>query len=84
MAKRFKVRLKAAHDATGLTAYAVWKQTGVAINTVEKYTQQDELVADYIPATVIRLAEFYGLDWRDPKVIEVVEDPEMESPLLVP
>jgi hypothetical protein len=87
MAQRFRVKLKAAHDKTGLTAYMVGKKTGIAINTVSKYITDDEVVVDYIPTTVVKLAEFYGLDWRDSKVIEVIEDvstPEMETPLLVP
>lgn len=86
MGQRFKVKLKAAHDKTGLTAYMVGKRTGIAINTVSKYIDNDEVVVDYIPTTVVKLAEFYGLDWRDPNVIEVVEDvttPEIESPLLL-
>jgi hypothetical protein len=81
MGQRFKIKLKAAHDKTGLTAYMVGKRTGVAINTVSKYITHDEIIVDYIPATVVKLAEFYGLDWRDSKVIEVIDTPEMEAAL---
>lgn len=84
----FIIRLKAAHDQTGLSPYAVHKQTGIAINTIVKYTSEDEVKTGTLWPSVIRLAEFYGLDWRDPRVIGVVEEggcaPEMETPLALP
>jgi hypothetical protein len=84
---KFIVRFKAAHDATGLTPYAVSKKTGIAINTVVRYTEVDAVEVANLAPSVIRLAEFYGLDWRDPAVVEVIEDignPKRETPLLVP
>jgi hypothetical protein len=84
---KFIVKLKKAHDATGLTPYAVSKRTGIAINTVVRYTEADAVEVANLAASVIRLAEFYGLDWRDPAVVEVIEeatDPEDETPLLSP
>lgn len=76
---KFKIKLKAAHDKTGLTFYAVAKQTGIASNTVQKYADVDVVISDYIPTTVIRLAQFYGVDWRDPSVVEIVEEAEEEK-----
>lgn len=73
--KKFIIKLKEAHDATGLTPYAVSKQVkGVSYNTVRKYASHDEVEAATIPVEVILLADFYGLDWRDPDVIEVIEE----------
>ena len=75
----FIVRLKEAHDKKGLSPYAVAKQTGVAINTVARYADQDAVVSKHLAVSVIKLCDFYGLDWRDPSVVEVVEDTETES-----
>lgn len=75
----FKVRLKEVHDKTGLTTYAVAKRAGVAINTVNKYTEASEVTTKQIESALVRLIEFYGLDWRDSKVIEVIESPEMQT-----
>jgi len=73
--KKVIIKLKKAHDATGLTPYAVSKQVpGVSYNTVRKYVSLDRIEGSSIPLEAILLAEFYGLDWRDPDVIEVVED----------
>lgn len=82
----FRIKLKKAHDATGLSPYRVWKLTGVAQNTIRKYVDVDEVIADRIESVVVRLAEFYGVDWRDPEVVEVVQvgedkdSPEIKIP----
>jgi len=76
---KFAIRLKKAHDATGLTYYAVWKATGVAQNTVSKYVAEDIVIADRIEPPVIRLAEFYGLNWRDSSVIDIVREDAEDS-----
>lgn len=78
----FRVRLKAVHEQTGLTHYAVAKLAGVAINTVVRYTSEDEITLDRIEGTLVRLLKAYGLDWRDPDVVRIVEDtesPEMQT-----
>lgn len=84
--KQFKVKLRAVHQASGLTAYAVAKLTNVAINTVKRYAENEEVVLAHVPPAVVTLAEFYGVDWRDPKVVEVIEGgastPEMQTALL--
>ncbi len=82
---KFRIRLKHIHDLTGLSTYAVWKETGVAHGTVRKYALVEEIVQAHLPNTVIILANFYGVDWRDPSVVEIIEDddtPEIETPLL--
>ncbi len=76
---KFRIKLKAAHDKTGLTFYAVAKQTGIASNTVQKYADVDVVISDYIPTTVIRLAQFYGVDWRDPSVLRSSRKPKKKN-----
>lgn len=80
---KFRIRLKQIHDRTGLSPYAVWKKTGISQTTIRKYVTTDEVVQAYLPDIVVALANFYGVDWRDPSVVEIVEDdlPEIETPL---
>lgn len=85
MVRRFRIRLRGAHQSKGTSVYRVSKDTGIAQNTVRKYIEAPSVIADYIPVTVVRLAEYYGVDWRNPDVIEVVEEgstPENSAPLL--
>lgn len=82
---KFRIRLKQLHDRTGLTPYAVWKETGFSQTTIRKYVEVDEIVQSYLPNIVVTLANFYGVDWRDPSVVEVIEDdttPDLGTPLL--
>ena len=77
--------LKSAHERTGMSPYAIAKKTDIAINTVVKYTEDDVVETKQLWGIVVKLCEFYGLDWRDPNVIEVVEEsPEKRTPLAVP
>ncbi|MAU11093.1 MAG: hypothetical protein CL607_14835 [Anaerolineaceae bacterium] len=71
---RFKVYLKDAHDATGLSPYMVGKKTGVSTNTVARYVSENGILTDRIEGVLLALINFYGLDWRDPKVVEIIED----------
>lgn len=73
MSKRFLVKLKDHHDKTGLTPYAVAKQSGLNYNTVNKFVSS-YVELDRLPAHVLTLIEFYGLDWHDPTVIEVLSE----------
>lgn len=70
---RFRIKLGEIHKQTKLSPYMVAKQTGLAQNTVRKYVEVDEIVVDYIPSSLITLTGFYGVDWRDPAIIEVIE-----------
>lgn len=86
MKQIFRIRLKPAHEQMGLTAYAVAKALGLSQTTVRKYVDNDEVLSSYVPSVVITLAKFYGVDWRDPAVVEVQEEgvssPEMRTALL--
>ena len=73
MAKKFKIKLAEPHEQSGLTAYAVAKSLKLNQNTVRKYVSED-VIAEALYPHVIDLVEFYGLDWRDPNVVEVIED----------
>jgi len=82
---KFRIKLQQAHKNSGKTAYKVAQDLGLNQNTVRKYATE-EVVADWLPGHVISLAEYYGLDWRNPAVVEIVnvEDPEMKSLLALP
>lgn len=78
---RFRIKLAKLHEKSGLTVYGAAKASNLAYNTVNKYVSED-VISDSLPAQVLQLVEFYGADWRDPSVIEVIdEDPEIETPL---
>jgi hypothetical protein len=72
MTKRFLIKLKDHHTKTGLTPYAVAKQSGLNYNTVNKFVST-YVELDRLPAHVITLVQFYGLDWHDPSVIEIID-----------
>lgn len=71
---KFRIRLKAVHDTTGFSYYRVSKEAGVAPNTVKKYVSEDCIDSDELPVTVVILADYYGVDWRDPAIVEVIEE----------
>lgn len=73
MVTKFHIKLKNVHEQSGKSAYRVWKDTGISPTTIAKYIAQDYTEADYLPTTVIDLTKYYQVDWRDPKVIEIVE-----------
>lgn len=79
--KKFAIRLKEAHQKSGLSYYQVAKLTGVAKNTVVRYAPEeaDVVVVAHLDPAVLTLAEFYGLDWRNPSVVDVVDE-EIENP----
>lgn len=84
---RFIIKLKPLHDKTGLTPYRVAKLTKVNQTTVRKYLETDRVEADKLEMTVITLIRFYGADWRDPSIVELVEveeesEGQIKTPLL--
>lgn len=94
MPRRFLIKLQKAHEDFGWSTYAVAKELGLAYNTVNKYVSSN-VISDTLPTQVIQLAEFYGVDWKDPAVVEVIEDSDdtqpitpideqIETPLIVP
>jgi hypothetical protein len=72
----YRIRLHNLHLKSGLSISDVRKRTGVALNTIKKYVLPAEVVQDELPVAVIRLIQFYGADWRDPTLIEIVENDE--------
>lgn len=81
---KFVIKLGPVHEKSGLTRYRVAKDLNLSHNTVAKYVDEPEIVVDYITPMVIGMCDYYGVDWRDPAIIEVLEEDEteMESPLL--
>ncbi|MEL6526428.1 MAG: hypothetical protein AAFQ07_12045 [Chloroflexota bacterium] len=76
---KFKIRLKHVHDKTGLSPYAVAKEVAPSENTVRKYVDEDEVISTYIPNSIVELCNFYGVDWRDPTIVEaIMEEPSEE------
>ncbi len=71
MKPRFIIKLSQAHSKSGLSAYMVAKKLGLNEGTVRKYASKD-VEAEFLPNHVLQLVEFYGLDWRDPNVIQVI------------
>jgi len=76
---KFIIKLKDTHEETGLTSYAVARDTGLNNATVRKYTTENvltERIYNYIKT----LCDYYGVDWRDPNIIDWVSDEEADSP----
>jgi len=76
--KIFRINLMQAHNDSNLTAYMIAKklrENGFKISkaTVNRYAfsviYQKELTE-----AVLHLCEFYGVDWRDPAIVDVVEE----------
>lgn len=76
---KFRIRLKQVHDKTGLSGYAVAQKTALAENTVRKYVDNDEVISASVFGVVIELCNFYGVDWRDPKIIQPFIEGEENS-----
>lgn len=76
---RFIIKLHEAHLKSGLTAYAVAQALNLNENTVRKYTK-GTVTAEFLPNHVLQMVQFYGLDWHDPAVIEVIDAEKDESP----
>ncbi len=69
---RFLVKLKEPHEKSGFSAYEVAKRLGLNASTVRKWVSKN-VEAEFLPDHVLKIVHFYGLDWRDPSVIEVIE-----------
>lgn len=75
---KFRIKLQTAHIKSGKTAYAVARDLNLNQGTVRKYAT--EIVeTEWLPAHVIQLADYYGVDWRDPDVVEVIEEDSEED-----
>lgn len=84
---RFHINLRDVHEKSGLTSYAVATQLNLNQGTVRKYTTQI-VETDELLSHVILMADFYGVDWHDPAIVQVIEEDESEgqikAPLAVP
>jgi len=78
MTKKFLVKLKDVHERSNKTIYRVAKESGVVYNTAKKYLT-NWVETDYLSPEVAQLAEFYGVDWRDPAIVEVIEVDEEDT-----
>lgn len=76
---RFLVKLKEPHEKSGFSAYEVAKRLGLNASTVRKWVTNN-VEAEFLPDHVLKIVAFYGLDWRDPAVIEVIDTQEDDSP----
>jgi transcriptional regulator with XRE-family HTH domain len=74
---KYVVKLKQAHEETGLSAYMVAKRTGVSINTVDRYAKKDSVEIDQLNIGVAILADFYGVPFHE--AVQVIKQDE-ESP----
>lgn len=71
--QRFVIKLHQVHRERGLSVYRVAKSTGINKNTVLKYLANGDIIIGRLESHVLELAKFYGVDWRDPAIIDVVE-----------
>lgn len=73
MPRKFKISLHNIHRERGLSVYRVAKISGMNKNTILKYVSNGDVVTERLESAVLDLAAFYGADWRDPSIIEVIE-----------
>lgn len=71
---KFIVRLREAHLASGLSKYRVARDNGISDNSISKYVDEDSCEFGQLSTQVIKLCEYYGVDWRDPAIVEVIHD----------
>jgi hypothetical protein len=67
---KYKINLKAAHEASGLSVYRVVKDTKIAPHTVNLYATQIVIMPNMTNA-VATLAQYYGVDLKT--AFELVE-----------
>ncbi len=60
------------------TIYKIAQKSGASFNTVKKYAASD-VKTPYLTGEVMQLCEYFGLDWRDPAVVEEVTSAENQS-----
>lgn len=78
MRRKFLVKLKDVHEKSNKTIYRVAKESGVVYNTAKRYVT-NWVETDFLSPEVIQLAEYYGVDWRDPAVVEIIEVDEEDT-----
>ena len=83
MAKYFIVHLsktltEALQSEETKTIYKIAQKSDVNFNTVKKYFAGD-VKTPYLTGEVMQLCEYFGLDWRDPAVVEEFTSEENKS-----
>ncbi|MBZ0296078.1 MAG: hypothetical protein K8L99_26195 [Anaerolineae bacterium] len=78
MARKFLIKLNQVHRNSGKSTYRVAKESGLVYNTVKKYTDRP-IEVDYISPEIAQLADYYGVDWRDPNIIEIIDEDESDT-----
>lgn len=76
---KFLVKIQPLHEKSGLSAYRVAKDLGISKSTVGRYIEHEVVEVAKIETNVVRMAEYYGADWKD--VVEVIDE-EDESHLI--
>lgn len=80
--KKWRIDFRRANENAGNpTAYRVAKETGLAEATVRKYIYAEPIETEYLHSVIITLADFYKLDWHDPTIVQVIDNPEIKTPL---
>jgi len=70
----FRIKLQGIHKATGKSVSQVCEETGLNYNTVRRYVIPRVAEFGRIDPAYIVLANYYGVDWRDPEILEFVPD----------
>jgi len=60
------------------TIYKIAQKSGASFNTVKKYATGD-IKTPYLTGEVMQLCEYFGLDWRNPKVVEEITVKDVDS-----
>lgn len=60
------------------TIYKIAQKSGASFNTVKKYAAGD-IKTPYLTGEVMQLCEYFGLDWRNPDVVEEITIKESDS-----
>lgn len=81
--KTFEVRLKQIHKQHGKSVPDVADALGMSHNTVGRYVNKDFVTVRRLDTTVVLLARYYGVDWKDvvSVVEEITESPESKNPI---
>jgi hypothetical protein len=81
---KYRIRLKAAHDATGKSPYEVAADLRMSNNTVRKYAENEEVLQDQITIGIAILAKYYGVPYSSVvDVVEVDDDTEGQTKTLL-
>jgi len=75
----FKIKLNRIHEEReGPTAYEIAKRLNLNENTVRTYLS-GEVTRRMLPVYIKDLADFFGVDWRDSNIVEIIEVADDEA-----